>query len=783
MAVNESARKDFLIQLAGRDRFLSAGDQQPQLDALLQELSSAIDKALDQGRTDLAAVDEGLAKDMAEVGEHLKSSAELLSKAFEETLASSPLDGEALSRLARTVEARILWLYDRVRVRQERSLNQVRPQNRLWKQIVQNVSNALNQVMRNQPEELTLIRDRQNTHEMNGRSIWQVEGPTILEKACARKSWVASRIIYAQMRLRLKRRYQILHPALHDAVNRHRPAMLHPDHEPAGDKYAERHEQVSRSCADLWRGLRFNLETAAEECSRLAVEAGNEEADQVTLRKKLTDTGQLVTETLERAEQQLATLAEPFKELSCQLLEDLKQECGKMLTLIPKDLQRILGWKERLRHQQQRLLRIWRRRYRQWRENLQEPLRRTARPLAFLRQGVERLWPGKERKDKSETMLRSLADLPTPEAILKKAEKLPPVCRRLFTCGALKNREFMVGKNRDLDTLRELFQRWQKGFLCSIAVTGPDGSGKTSLVNCFQSELGNQVPVLRVNFEKRLTDERQLLEICREWFALPDTPADLAAVENHLKNMPRTVIIVEGLHHLVLRTVGGLETGRAFLRLVLASRHHLLWVATIRKYPWQRMEHLVDIDRYFTHQVPTLFNSQAEIRDALLLRLHTSGYPVTFLDDGNLAGKTAASPEKDAQDNRRDRFFSDLFSATRGNMQAALFYWLLNLEFDPEEKVLRVTPFDKLDYGSLKSLERQQLYALAEILAHGGLTAREHAAIFGISPMQSRMLLDYLTQMNLLQYPQAGEDETYYQVNPLFFAPIASLLEAHNIIQ
>ena len=215
---------------------------------------------------------------------------------------------------------------------------------------------------------------------------------------------------------------------------------------------------------------------------------------------------------------------------------------------------------------------------------------------------------------------------------------------------------------------------------------------------------------------------------------------------------------------------------------MLASRHRHLWVVTVRKYPWHRMDHLLGIDRFFTHQVQTLFNSQGEIRDALLLRLQTSGYPVSFLN-GDKTTKASTSSGKDDQASRQDRFFSDLFAATRGNMQAALYYWLLSLDYDEQQQTLQVSPLDKLDYGSLRNLDRAQLYALGEILAHGGLTASEHAAIFGGSPMQSRTLLDYLAQINLLQYPQGEEQIACYQVNPLFFAPISSLLEARNIIQ
>ena len=782
MVVRETDCRDYLTQLAAHDRFFSAVDQQPQLDTLLQKLAEAIDIALEQGCAELTAADAMLDNELAEVAVHLASSSELLATAFDEVRATPALEPEILSRLARTIEGRILWLYDRVRLRQERSLNQVRPKNRLWNKIVQNVGDALSQVSRNLPEELTLIRDRLQQNDLKGRSVWEIEGPAILQKACNGRSKAMAHILYLRFRYQLQRRYQILQPVLQEAFSRHQPAMLQPDHTPTAGGYAQRHEEVSRSCADMWRGLRFNLETAAEDCARLAVEAKSAAAENAVLLQKLAETARLVTETLARTEQQLATVAVPLKELSHQLQEELAEECREMLRLIPKDLQRILSRQERLTHQRRRLLRIWRRKYRAWHESLQEPLERASLSWQFLYQAITRWLPGKKLAANGDAILRSIGDLPTPEAILQKAEKLPPVCRRLFTSGALKNREFMVGKNKDLDTLRELFQRWREGLLCSIAVTGPDGSGKTSLVNCFQSELGNQMPVIRLDLDKRLTSETQLLETCQQWFGLQEVPTDLGAIENHLKSMPRSVIIFEGLHHLLLRTVGNLEAGRAFLRLVLTSRHRQLWVVTVRKYPWHRMDHLLGIDRYFTHQVHTLFNTQGEVRDALLLRLQTSGYPVTFLN-GDKSDKTAPPSGKDDQASRQDRFFSDLFAATRGNMQAALYYWLLSLDYDAQQQTLQVTPMDKLDYSSLRNLDRTQLYALAEILAHGGLTAQEHAAVFGGSPMQSRTLLDYLAQINLLQNPQCEDPFACYQVNPLFFAPISSLLEARNIIQ
>ncbi|ABA89950.1 hypothetical protein Pcar_2714 [Syntrophotalea carbinolica DSM 2380] len=783
MAVNPSDCRNYLQRLAARDRFLSTVDQQPQLDALMRDLSAAIDEALAQGHTDLAAIDESLDNELLEVAGNLASSRELLTRAFEQVRSASPLQSEDLVQLSRTIEARILWLYDRVRVRQERSLNQVRPQNRSWNKILQHVAEAIDHALRNQPEELTLIRDRQQQQEPGGRSIWQIEAPPLIQTACTGSSRLTTRLTFARLRYRLGRRYQILQPVVQDAFTRHRPAMLQPDQKPLEGDYVQRHEQVSHDFSDMWRGLRFNLETAAEDCHRLAAQAAGDTVDSGQLQQQLTETGKLVTEVLERTEQQLAPLADPLKELSHQLLERLENECREMLDLIPKDLQRVLSRGERLTHKRRRLLRTWRRNYTQFRKDLQPLMARLDLMWQFLVQGIMGLRPGGDKIAKSESMLRSIADLPTPEAILQRAGELPPVCRRMFTSGALKNREFMIGKNKDLDTLRELFKRWQEGLLCSIAVTGPDGSGKTSLVNCFQSELGTQWPVLRFSIDSRLTNEPQLLEACRQWLELAEPPADLDAVEAYLNNLPRGVIIVENLHNLLLRTVGGLDVARAFLRLVLASRHRQLWVVTVRKYPWHRMRYLLTMDRYFTHQVHTLFNSQSEIRDALLLRVHTSSYPVTFLNGQEEAISQKPATGKDEQTSRQDRFFADLFAATRGNMQAALYYWLMNLEYDEQQQTLLVSPMGKIDYGPLRSLDRAQLYALAEVIAHGGLSISEHATIFGGSSLQSRMLLDHLAQLNLLQYPHEQNPTAAYQLNPLFFAPITSLLESRNIIQ
>ncbi|APG28361.1 hypothetical protein A7E78_11175 [Syntrophotalea acetylenivorans] len=779
MALNPSNCHRQLTGLAQKDPFLSQADQRPLLDGMLQQMDAAVKDALDQADRKLAETGQKLDSELTKAAGFLRKANEQLGEEFAATLATKPLSPAAVSGLARSIEGRILWLYDRVRSSLERSLRRVGLKKPVPGDILQTLTAAWSKPCSEMPVELVLIIDRQQQQEAAGRSIWQIEGERLLEQACNGHGFFARWLTYLRLRQQLRRRYRVLHSEPCDTLNRHQPALLQNNQLPALENCQQQHEEMSRAFADLWRNLRFNLDTAADDCAGLATDLSSPEPNP-SADQQLNETARLVADTLTRAADQLLTIAAPLKEAWQQLLTELDRDRDEILALIPRDLQRDLSLQERALHSQRRLGRTLTRWRKQGRQGLDKPLQYLAargeqlsslRHRLFFKSGGDR---GKEET------LQQLSDLPTAADILLRSTSLPPVCRRLFTMGALKNREFLVGKETELETLRELFSRWQKGRLCSIAVVGPHGSGKSSLVNCFESELDSQTTIHHLTIDNRLGSATQLLELCTGWFNLPAIPKDLDTLERQLNQLPPAVVIVNNAHRLLLRTPGGLQSARTFLRLVLATRRRLLWIITCRKYPWQRMQHLLQIDRYFTHQLQTLFGTQSEMRDALLLRLQTSSYPVVFLDNnptGNPAKKTGAD-----QNSLQERFFADLFAASRGNMQAALYYWLLCLAYDQTQETLTVQPLGKLDYSSLRSLDRQQLYALAEIVAHGELTTAEHTAIFNCDTLRSHMLLDHLAQLNLLECTPEGNAPERYQLSPLFFAPVTATLEGHNIL-
>jgi len=248
---------------------------------------------------------------------------------------------------------------------------------------------------------------------------------------------------------------------------------------------------------------------------------------------------------------------------------------------------------------------------------------------------------------------------------------------------------------------------------------------------------------------------------------------------------PPGILVLEGGHNLMLRVVGARRAAESFFSILQATRHHCLWLMSFRDHTWRRLDLLLGINRFFTHQINTLFHDQKEIEEALLLRQRTSGLPLFFREADE--GKSRAEgnpPSDDTQDKLRKRFFCELFEVSGGNIEAALYYWLLCARWMPTEQRMEICPLGKLDRSLLRRLERTCHFTLAEVLCHGSLSVDEHARIFRLTPMQSRLMLEYLQQMTLLDR-KSGDPESadeIYVVNPILQATTLRVLEDLNIL-
>lgn len=689
----------------------------------------------------LAEADAALEKAFAEAAAEFDRGRERLEVFFDLAVATKPCQGEALKKLADEIEGFLALLGKKVRPALERELKPFAPKKKAVLSLVENVARA------------------------------QLEAAAALPLE----------------RIQVKRGLRLLHSRkipLREVVTQALPSVEGLTSHPLVRGYEETYAASAARLSALWRGVRFHLEVAAEDLEQGALAAAAEPTGAEDLASGIDEAKVLVLAALENAREKLPVVGDDLQSCLREIPLHMEEEFTRLRDILATEIERAGFLRTRFLRLGRRLKRL-RIEVHRWLQEIfvqgrREGVRSAGEVSSRLAMLGARLAAFFGRQAPPEQTLLQFTDLPATAEVLLRAEQLPPLYRRLFTLGPLKNREFLVAREEELNTFEGLYQRWSAGRACSVAVVGPEGSGKTSLVNSFESEFGFEAEVSRQVIAQRLRGESDVLHLFAEWFRPGEPFGGLDEVVEFLCGRPKKILIVEQGHNLFLRTIGGRRAVDAFLYVLMATRRHLLWVVTFRKVAWQRLDYLLGLGRYFTHQVPTLFHSQETIREAILLRQETSGFPLTFL--GREGDPSPDSAE--AQKNLKDRFFRELFAACGGNIEAAIFYWLLSLDYESEGATLNVNPVGKLNYGALRDLDPKYLFALAEVVSHGGLSPQEHGAIFRCTPLESRLILGYLAQLNLLM---AKEDKdrglaVSYEFNPIFFGPVTATLQSMNIL-
>ncbi len=542
--------------------------------------------------------------------------------------------------------------------------------------------------------------------------------------------------------------------------------------------------------ADVWRGLRFHFESVVDDLKKV-YSPGEKDGKNVPIAAQVVETEKLLMSVIDGAEGAIASALVPLGDFVKRLPDDLSTEQRELLLLLHRELDHVPSVKQIFSYSGRRMARTF--------SQLKEKVVRMAAfgPRLFASSAgngmaqtgslLRNLQGVLDKSGKTEETLLSLTDLPSQAQVSSRASDQAPHYARIFSMGPLTCREFLVGRDAEFETLLGLVERWREGKACSIAVVGPEGSGKTSLVNCFASQHENQDEVLRTKIRSRLVSERGLLDFFQEWFGL-DTPfSSVDEVAACIKAGPRRILIVGEGHNIALRAIGGYAAARGFFHIMMATRFHCLWLVTFRKYPWVLLDYQVGGGQFFTHQISTLFHDKTELREAILLRHRISALPLEFLEPGGDKGEGQAEGQGEEQARQAalgDLYFSTLFDASSGNIDAAIYFWLLSTRVDLKSGVVKVTPLGKPDYGFLRKFEREKLFALAEIVNHGGLSVEEYCRIFRKPQLEGRMSLDTLDHLNLLVAQAEGEQGRglRYGINPIFFGPVTRILESMNIL-
>jgi len=383
-------------------------------------------------------------------------------------------------------------------------------------------------------------------------------------------------------------------------------------------------------------------------------------------------------------------------------------------------------------------------------------------------------WRLQYQRSTTETEIEyvSLSDLPTWEELERRSITWPVGYRIMLNTQPLQGHDLYVEREQSQQALEETLQRWHDGFAPMLALVGPNGCGRSTLLNWFETHLPIGETVTRLDAQHRLRTELDLLDwLCRE-FNLNDTVSNIDELIAALNALPARIVILDDLQRLLLRAMGTAAVVHALLSILLGTQKHLFWVVSCREYSWRLLNDQFGLSRYFYPVVQLGYFRQEQLRQALELRLGASELKATI----------EGSEEETEETLLNNRHLQGYISAAAGNMRAALFYWQLYTYYDEEQQQLQLRKGKRVELSTLRNRGDLDLFSLAEVITNGGLSVREHAEIFQREPLKSRVVLEHLHQLRLLERSDTEHGEPFYQLDPVFFLPVTAMLEAAHVL-
>lgn len=735
------------------------------IEAFLFDLDAAFANELKNAGERMQAALASAERALAEAAAGLGKSREKLAGKLRETKAAP--DKEGLRRLATEIDGQLSWIFRKVRPVVDREMRNLAPRKKPVETLPAQIGRAYAHAAAALPDELPPWPAEETTaapgrNDLLGRA----------EGYC--------KALVSRLRFLAETNLQLTPRGLAEEIL---AARTEPRRHPQVKQYEKLQAQAVSRIADVWRGVRFHLEVAVDDLEERLAADDKETAAAAAMTAKAIGSTELALDVLAEAQKSLPAALAPLTIFYEELPQAFSLEHQEFTQTLRKELESVDNREKILRHLARRLYRklfeLREKGQTVLEQGREEMLRSASSGIAQTGNLLKNIQGMLGLTGKIEEALLTLTDLPSRAQIFERISRLPPVYQRLFSLGPLKHREFLVAREDELEDLEEIFQRWQAGKACSVALVGPEGSGKTSLINCFENQFASKAEILRLEIGDRLQSEEDVLHFFQEGLRIEEKLTSLDELASHLLAGPRRVLIIEGGYRLGLRVIGGYRAVKAFHFVLMKTRRHCLWLVTFRKFAWNRLDHQLGISQYFTHQVHTLFHDQHEVREAILLRHRTSGLPLVFESDPD-----ATEPADTAQAASEEKFFRDLFEASSGSIEAAIYFWLLSISWAEEGKTITAATLGKPQYGFIRALGRDYLFALGEVISHGELTAAEYCEIFRRDPLAGRMLLDYLVELNILVTEETGKTSAppRYSLNPIFFGPTAQVLETMNIL-
>ncbi|MGM0588364.1 MAG: ATP-binding protein [Bacteroidota bacterium] len=366
-------------------------------------------------------------------------------------------------------------------------------------------------------------------------------------------------------------------------------------------------------------------------------------------------------------------------------------------------------------------------------------------------------------------------------------KQLPYVYRKIFSMEASTEDRFYVPIRDTISRFERAYQNWLAGQPTNAAVVGERGSGKTSLLNQVRQRYLADENCTRITIHQTLWQEEALVRHIAGAMELGtiDSANELIEQLHHRSDKTKNVVILEGIQNTYLRHINGYDAIHQLLLLISKTRESIFWIVSCSRYAWYFLSKAVSIDDYFSVTLQTDALNDEQVERLIMDRHKVSGYDLYFEVSDTIqnsrAFKKVMDDSSEVQAYLRKQYFEKLAEAAEGNGTIAMLFWLRSIS-KVEDTVLTISPIEITQLNSIDTLKPETIFALAALILHDALDARELAISQHISSHKAELILSRLSTQGLIQHANLAENKEFWAINPLIYRQALRTLRQRNVI-
>ena len=353
--------------------------------------------------------------------------------------------------------------------------------------------------------------------------------------------------------------------------------------------------------------------------------------------------------------------------------------------------------------------------------------------------------------------------------------ELPEDLRQWFSEEPVNDETYAVTELPGLAEFDKQAERWAAGEKsAAVLVVGETGFGKTSWLNN-AALLVESANVKRVDFETRMLSEAELLGFLKRALVL-ETRSDARAdvIEAIVKAGPQ-IIMLDDVHHLLLRGVGTYDAWMVLSEVIERTRTHTFWVATMGALAFQHLSWSRGGVEPFRKVVR--LGAWDDARISLLINARTRESEYEMVYDDLVVDKLEGVDGEAQLVSTQQGYTRLIWDYADGCPRVALHCWKNSLVPDGDNRV-RVRLFQRPNADALESLSEVEKFVLAGVAWHTTLTLEEAVRSLKYGVMLCEDAFDKLLDLGIV-YEKGGR----YRVATRWLCPVLRYLKRKHLFE